>query len=195
MKTIAWDVDDVLNNLMFDWFTKHWKNNNPSDVEYKDLIQNPPHQVLNITKDSYLASLDEFRSYKYYQSLKPGKDISDWFDKYGSRARHIVITAVPYTKVDLSAAWVLKHLGKWIRSFNYVPSFRRNFEIPVYDNSKKEFLSWFNKVDILVEDNAKNCVDAESIGINTFLVNQPWNDSRMNIQEVLDNLTSIICKD
>jgi len=195
MKTIAWDVDDVLNNLMFDWFTKHCKKNNISNIRYQDLTENPPHKILKISKESYLTSLDQFRSYNYYQSLEPDKKILDWFNNYGHKARHIVLTSVPYSKADLSAAWIIKYFGKWIRSFNFVPSYRKNVDIPVYDKSKKEFLSWLGNIDILVEDNIQNYSDAKKLGLESFLVKQPWNNSKSELEEVLEKLKISILQD
>ena len=50
MKTIIWDVDDVLNDLMYSWFQEHRDLYNPdSTLKYQDITQNPPHEILGIT--------------------------------------------------------------------------------------------------------------------------------------------------
>ena len=47
MVTIAWDVDDVLNDLMRHWFKSTWKTTHPEcKVIYEDLSENPPRQIL-----------------------------------------------------------------------------------------------------------------------------------------------------
>ena len=62
MKTIAWDVDDVLNELMFYWFEDCYKNeHNNIKQNFKDLVNNPPQDILGISNDEYLKSLDRFR--------------------------------------------------------------------------------------------------------------------------------------
>ena len=62
MKTIVWDVDDVLNDLMKVWF-KGWTSSGGSlcPLSYDQLTGNPPHEILKISMPEYLASLDAFR--------------------------------------------------------------------------------------------------------------------------------------
>ena len=52
MKTVIWDVDDVLNDLMRCWFEKSWLLSHPEcTLTYEDLTQNPP------SKEGYLRWL------------------------------------------------------------------------------------------------------------------------------------------
>ena len=59
MRTLVWDIDDVLNDLMRSWFTEEWLPTHPDcRLAYADLLENPPHRVLGIAEAEYLASLD-----------------------------------------------------------------------------------------------------------------------------------------
>ena len=59
LKTIAWDVDDVLNNLMRAWFEEKWLIDHPEcNLLYEGLTENPPHRLLETNVDNYLKSLD-----------------------------------------------------------------------------------------------------------------------------------------
>ena len=106
MKTIAWDIDDVLNDLMYLWFQSWNTDNSASAVRYADLMENPPHGILGITMESYLKSLDTFRLSSSYLDMEPIKEVSEWFVDNGSRFRHIALTAVPLSAASVSAQWV-----------------------------------------------------------------------------------------
>lgn len=175
MKSIVWDVDDVLNNLMQEWFEHGWLPAHPhTRVRYQQLIINPPHTILNIPFEEYLESLDDFRS-SSFSSLKPVPEVLTWFQRYGANYRHIALTATPIRFADLSAGWVMKHFGQWIRSFNFVPSSRTGEVIPAFDRTKQEFLTWWGKADILVDDNENNTLAAQQNGILPVLFPRPWN--------------------
>ena len=61
MLTLAWDVDDVLNNLMQVWLEEAWLPVHPEcSVTYRELTANPPHREIGASLDEYLASLDDF---------------------------------------------------------------------------------------------------------------------------------------
>jgi hypothetical protein len=193
MFTIVWDVDDVLNNLMHTWFHMYWKLKHPrTALTYSDITKNTPEQILSLSKTEYLDSLDIFRLSQAYMDMKPEKLLIDWFEQYGSQARHIALTSVPLKAAHVSANWVLHHFGKWIRTFHFIPSFRENENIPVFDRSKKETLEWLGKVDVLVEDNEENIRDAEKLGINGMLVSRPWNNSTINLDKTLNALSKLI---
>lgn len=193
MLTLAWDVDDVLNDLMRSWFEKKWLIDNPgSAVKYEDLIENPPCKIIGAARAEYIQSLDGFRLSQDYIEMEPNKEVLAWFQEYGETARHIVLTAVPVNRADISAQWVLKNFGKWIRSFNYVPSIRDDIKAPEYDKSKADFLSWFEKVDIFIEDNEGNIREAAKQGINGLLAARPWNNSNVSMPGVLKKITKMI---
>lgn len=191
MKTIVWDVDDVLNNLMRDWF-KQWRSLNPQcSLDYNNIISNPPHELLEITLEGYKQSLDEFRM-KQLGDLQPVPEILTWFKVNGNKYRHIALTAVPITTSHISASWVFKNFGTWIRSFNIIPS-SRSSDLPVqYFHTKKEFLEWVNNGDVLVDDNIFNIEGAKELGMKTILFPRPWNNPKCTISEALQNLTELI---
>ncbi len=196
MKTVAWDVDDTLNRLMQVWF-EDWCNQgtNKQLIEYDQLIENPPFRILGISEDEYQASLDIFRLSEAYKKLMPVSEIKSWFVENGDRARHIALTAVPILAAPYSAAWVLKHFSRWIRSFNVVPSPRKSDPVPIYDQTKIAFILWVGKVDILVDDNPSVLQDAREVGIETVMIPQPWNESKLDLTQALQRLTQLIHKE
>src|SRR5262249_9539730 len=120
--TIVWDVDDVLNDLMQDWFEGVGRAlaARPGGA-YSDLTSNPPHEALGVSREAYLASLDRFRE-KDYGSVAPMPESLSWFSRHGHRAHHVALTAVPLAAAHLSAEWVVRHYGQWIRTFAFAPS-------------------------------------------------------------------------
>lgn len=186
MKTIVWDVDDVLNDLMRCWFEQAWLPEHPkTKLKYKEITENPPHQLLGIKKNEYLTSLDAFRVSKEAQEMEPIAEVIDWFNKHGSNFRHIALTARPVDTVTSAANWVFQHFGVWIRSFNFVPAQRRSDNFPRYEQSKGEFLKRLGKIDYVVDDSLKNLKDAQRLKIETILFPRPWNDSQLSIGETL----------
>ena len=96
MRTIAWDVDDVLNDLMRAWLETAWKPQDPEcRVSYDQLIANPPHLVLGITLADYLGSLDAFRLSDRFAKLVPRPEVLAWFRQHGHGFHHLALTAVP----------------------------------------------------------------------------------------------------
>jgi FMN phosphatase YigB (HAD superfamily) len=188
LKTIVWDVDDVLNDLMRSWFLLWCQDYPGCAVGYEDLKENPPHEVLGVTRDSYLQSLDEFRLSSLYQSLAPIREVRDWFLQNGGRFRHIALTAVPLRAASLSAQWVLRNFGTWIRTFHFVPSKRKEDAIPQYDRDKVDLLQRLGAVDLFIDDNAEYVAAAQNAGINALLFPRPWNHSAVSITETLARL-------
>jgi len=187
MKTIAWDVDDVLNDLMASWFD-HWRKGRMCGVRYEDLKENPPAGILGMDMRQYLASLDEFRLSPLYQEMLPVGPVLEWFRKNGSRYRHIALTAVPFRASAASARWVLKNLGVWVRTFHFVPSSRRDECLPVYDENKAAFIEWMGKIDVFIDDNPEQIRAADMAGVRTFLFPRPWNVGGKNVEELLGEL-------
>jgi len=188
MKTIIWDVDDVLNDLMKEWFGKHWLPSHPDcAIRYEDLLENPPYNILHITIDNYRKSLDKFRMTRGSELL-PVLEVHDWFKAHGSKFRHIALTAVPLSLAHISAAWVYKYFGLWIRSFNVVPSPRSTDPHFNYDQSKKEYLVWLKKGDIFIDDNLVNIAGAKDLGIETVIIPRPWNKTCGSIYKILQSL-------
>jgi len=53
MKAIMWDVDDVLNDLMGEWFRTRWIPLHPQcPVDYLGITVNPPHEYWESTSGS-----------------------------------------------------------------------------------------------------------------------------------------------
>lgn len=191
MKTIAWDIDDVLNDLMGQWFAKHWLPAHPDcPIAYGQLTENPPHRLLGVDLSEYLASLDSFRRSQAAELL-PLPGVLQWFRRHGHRCRHLALTAVPLFAAGISAAWVMRHFGEWIRSFNFVPSQRPGETWPRYDQDKKEFLHWWGKPLILIDDNPENIKSATEAGVQPLLMPRPWNHSTLTEAETLEHLTAL----
>lgn len=188
MKTIAWDVDDVLNNLTFEWFNREWLGSYPDcRRKYEELTENPPNRLLDVDIDIYLQSLDKFRKTDG-ANLIPNPVVLDWFNEYGNKFRHIALSAVPLNCANISAEWTLRHFGKWIRSFNFVPSLRKEITHTAYDSTKTDYLKWIGSIDIFIDDNEKNFSGIEALGINGYLVRKPWNSSNFHIVDILEIL-------
>ena len=190
--TIVWDVDDVLNPLTQAWFEGSWRSQHSGcTVAYDQIVDNPPHALLGISRELYLESLDEFRMSDAYSLMEPVPAVLDWFRSYGAMCRHVALTATPLRTAPGSADWVLRHFGEWIRSYNFVPSKRPGVPLPEYDRTKEDFLAGLGRGDILVDDSPQNIEGAVRVGLKTILIPQPWNQSRQTLTEALQALTKL----
>lgn len=187
MKTIAWDVDDVLNNLMQEWL-EWFKKINDIKINFEELTENPPDKILGISLSEYQKSLDEFRLSENYQKMEPVGAVLDWFKKHGHDFRHIALTSTPLNTASTTAQWVFRNFGNWIRTFHFVPSKRDNIVTPDYERDKSDFFRWFDKVDVFIDDNLENINKAEQVGIRVMLWKRPWNNADKTWQEILDEL-------
>jgi hypothetical protein len=191
--TIVWDVDDVLNDLMHSWFHQSWQKLHPEcKLHYSDLVTNPPHQLLGVSLPEYLDTLDRFRLNGDFQQLEPRSELLAWFEQSGSQFRHIALTATPINAAPISAAWVTKYFGQWIRCFGFVPSYRSGESIPIYDRNKGDFLEWWGKADILIDDSPTNIAAAEAVGVKAILMPQPWNHSQLTTADTLELLVRLL---
>jgi hypothetical protein len=86
----------------------------------------------------------------------------------------------------------MKNFGRWIRSFNFVPSLRTAERIPGYDSSKADYLKWLNKINLLVEDNEENVRGAQELGIKCILIKKPWNKNGRPLKESLEEITKLL---
>ena len=192
MTTIAWDVDDVLNDLTGAWLERQWRPAHPEcAAAYQDLRANPPHAAIKATLDEYLASLDDFRRSRYLDELQPLPEAVSWFEHNGDRFRHIALTGVPLRYAPISADWVMRHFGRWIRSFHFVPSKRNGECIPVYDASKQDFLDWWGKASVLVDDLPANVDAARAGGVRAVLMPRPWNQGPGTVEETFRQLENL----
>jgi hypothetical protein len=185
MQTIVWDVDDVLNDLMHAWFTEAWMKEHPTcGIGYSGLTENPPHFVLGVAREQYLASMDAFRKTEPGIHLTPNAEVLDWFGQYGSRFRHIALTARPLETAPEVASWVMRHFGVWIRCFGIVPT-RVGNGVPMYDRGKGDYLRWLGKGDVLVDDAEENLDQANALGLRAVTWPQPRNRSTQDTTSTL----------
>ena len=190
-RTIVWDIDDVLNDQMRSWFESAWlPEHRDCPVTYEEIRENPPHRILGITLEEYLASLDAFRASAAAAAMLPNAEVLKWLDCHGGRFRHIALTARPLTSAGSAAEWLFRHFGTYIRTFSVVPS-RRGSAVPAGDRTKKEFLEWLEKADVLIDDNEENVSAARELGIHGVLFPQPWNGSSLTQAETLELLYPI----
>ena len=175
MKTIAWDVDDVLNDLMGEWLVRGWKVEHPEcSLTFDDLVENPPHRLLGVEKHEYLASLDRFRL-AHGASLGPIPEMKRWLDANAARFRHIAVTAAPLATAPVSGIWIATHFGASIGQVEFVYSPREGDpEMPRRANTKTEILQREN-VDAFVDDNPEWVEHARAAGIESFEMPRPWN--------------------
>jgi hypothetical protein len=176
MRTIVWDVDDVLNNL-----TEHW-------LEYGAITKNSPHELLGMSFEDYLKSLDEFRaSVSGMERLTPNAQIMAWMKEHGSRYRHLALTARPTYAAGAGAAWVMNHFGAWIRSVAFVP-LRKPASWPDYDLRKVDYIEWLDAGAILIDDQPGHVMQMKEKGLQAVLFPQPWNGSTQTVAQVLSQL-------
>jgi hypothetical protein len=192
-RTVVWDVDDVLNDLMRSWLENVWIPAHPTQVvRYEDVTENPPHALLGIGFDEYLSSLDEFRLSSDYAQQAPNPDILAWLQKEGGRCRHIALTATPLRTAPTAAEWVLRHFGRWIREFAFIPARREGENLPTYDADKGAWLARLGTSAVLVDDSPQNVAAATEAGAVALRWPRPWNGSRASVSETLQALTRLI---
>ncbi len=189
MITIVWDVDDVLNDLMSVWLDTWWKPPHPEcKVCYEDIKMNPPHRLLGVSLDEYLNSLDTFRLSGGYKAMKPEPRILNWFQNHGLLFRHVALTSAPRNAAHVSAWWVMRYFGDWMRSFHFVPSSRTGQMALGYETKKADYLKWLKQADLFIDDHEGNVREAESMGIQSFLAERPWNSGGTALCEILNAL-------
>lgn len=191
MLTIVWDVDDVLNDLMYQWFTHCWLEENPDCKHtYAKLTANPPHEVLGISREAYLESIDRFRTTERAMNMQPNRAVLEWLQTHGARFRHIALTTRPLETAQDVAHWVMRHFGSWVRCFGVVQT-RPSKDVPAYDRSKGEYLRWIRCGDVIVDDSPENIAQGQSLGMKTLLYPQPWNNSPLNVDALLKEISDL----
>ena len=191
MLTIVWDVDDVLNDLMRSWFAEAWKPLHPRcELSYSDITENPPDHLLGVARSEYLSSLDTFRASERARRMAPNSVVLEWFQEFGAGYRHLALTARPLESTPSVAEWLFRHFGAYIRGFCVVPT-RLAAGLPTYHRHKADFLQWFGKADILVDDSKENLRQAAELGVRGVLYPQPWNRSSQTVQQALESLAKV----
>jgi len=190
MRTIIWDIDDVLNGLTREWLEHEWRPAHPGcAVRYEDLHVNPPHEALGVPRDEYLRSLDRFRASERGRNLVPAPEAVAWFERHGDSCRHVALTARPMASAPSAAEWVFRHFGAWIRAFGFVPSGRPAERIPAYDETKADWLAWLGAGDVMIDDAPSNLESCPRLGLEPVLVPQPWNRAAGSLGDTLNRLT------
>lgn len=191
--TIAWDVDDVLNDVMRRWLFDCWKPaHSEHPIAFEDIDANPPHGILAIPVSAYLNSLDAYRLSGAYAALEPLPEVLSWFKSRGAHFNHLAVTSVPLSCAHVSAEWVMRHFSKWMRSFNVVPSKREAEPYAARTASKGEFLTRFRAIDLFIDDSAQNVAEVRSSGIPAVLFPRPWNKAEHSVADLLTHLDSLL---
>ena len=185
---LVWDIDDVLNQFMLHCLPRF-----PSQrqLRYEELTVNPPHELLGISKEQYLATLDASRADLY--QIPPRPEIMSFFDRHGAKFHHAAVSAVPLQFAPCSAQWLLSHFGKWIQSFIFIPSPRPGMNMLSQQfHTKGEALKSLNSEAILIDDAPANVLDANKNGFEARLFPAPWNENRkLSINDFLNNLLDL----
>ena len=193
MRTIIWDVDDVLNGLTREWLEHEWRPAHPGcPVQYGGLKANPPHEALGVPLGEYLRSLDRFRACERGRNLAPAPEAVAWFARHGDRCRHVALTARPMESAPDAAEWVFRHFGAWIRAFGFVPSGRPGERIPANDATKADWLAWLGAGDVMIDDSPANLEPCPGLGLESVLVPQPWNRAPGSLGDALRRLTDLV---
>jgi hypothetical protein len=191
---IVWDIDSVLNNFEEEWFLYYKSINHEKykNLFFNDIVDNPPHNILGITKEEYLESLNYFRKYCMH-TVKPNMSVLDWLNVYGSKINSSVLTSALYPSLEESAYWLFSNYKRYIRSYTVIPSYINKENAIIYDETKLDFLKKTRNVDIFIDDNEKtiNSVKEFLPHIKVFCPKQPWNNG-VKIETILNDLTRII---
>ncbi len=183
---ILWDIDDVLNRLTMIWLETSAKKFTVR-IPYDELTENPPHELLNISKEDYLESLDDCRS-RFLYAEPPKTEIMLFFRTFGHHFRHLALSSVPAAFMGRSSEWVFRYFGSWIQSVCFIPSPRNND--PVFTTlfrSKGEAAAAFGG--ILVDDSPANIASANESGSEAILFPAPWNPARrVPVSHILNSL-------
>jgi hypothetical protein len=193
MLTIAWDRDDVLCELMREWFVQSYLPAHPSStLRYEEITSNPPSESLGMSMEEYLASLDEFRASPAFDAMQPVAPMLDWFKRNGDLYRHVLVTSTTLVSAPAATAWTFRHFGRWIRSVHVLPAKRPGEDLPAYDTDKGSILARLDGVAVLVDDSICNIAAAEAVGVPGLLVPQPWNDATGTIADALTRLDDLL---
>jgi hypothetical protein len=175
------------------WLENSWLPSHPAQVvRYEELRENPPHAILGISSTAYLSSLDEFRLSAGYAEQAPNRDILVWLQNHGEHSRHIALTATALHTAPASAAWVLRHFGRWIREFAIIPAGRSGEDLPIYDIDKGSWLARLGASAVLVDDSPQNLAAAAAVGATPLRWPRPWNGGGTGVAETLHKLTEIV---
>jgi len=186
-KTIIWDFDDVLFETLRYWTV--WYGHEPGKhILYQNIIDNPPLLAAGITYDEYRISMDAFRTSDFARSLKPASDLLEWFETYGNRFMHILLTARPLSAMASASAWVYTYFGRWIHTISHISSPRPGDRIHNHFANKGEWINHFDPEGYYLDDSPSHIASVLSPRIKPFLVSQPWNNSHLQLRVILQQI-------
>lgn len=169
---VAWDVDDVLNDLTQQWMD--WVGLSPAKLDGP--LQGPGDYAINSgwLEDEYLESLDRFRMEKY-AALEPRTQLQEWL-KENQRAHvvHVAITRTPLRAAAPVSDWVMRNFGAWIHAFIVCPSARVDDDADLIRRTKAEWLQLFQGEGTLIDDTPEN-LEKLPPGWVPLLFPAPWN--------------------
>lgn len=171
---VAWDVDDVLNDL-----THQWANWSGVDL-------NEPHpptgdsatwiSTLGFPQADYLASLDAFRA-ESYESLDPNPLVRTLLENWPSpHDTHFALTATPLFAQPIVAEWVMRHYSGWLRGVWFCPSKRPSDPSGTPVVTKGDVLARFCGQTVLIDDSVVNLATVARPA-ETLMYPRPWNSS------------------
>src|ERR1019366_3687492 len=102
----------------------------------------------------------------------PNGGILDWFRCHGARHRHMALTARPLDSVPYLSEWLFHHFGNYLRFFGVVPARLEN-GVPRYDTNKEDFLRWFGKADVLIDDSRETSPRRAGWAFETCSIRSP----------------------
>ena len=167
----------------------HWNQRNNSNVILKDLKENPPHEILRISKETYFNSLDDFRNSKSGKYVLANSIITNWFNNHGNKFKHVACTARPIETMPNQAWWIYYNFGQWINTVHATGADRDN-KGDYQTGSKADFISCFDSKVIFIDDSKENINSVSEIGTDTILYPQPWNTSAYSKEEFIEELNN-----
>jgi FMN phosphatase YigB (HAD superfamily) len=61
----------------------------------------------------------------------------------------------------------------------------------MYDSTKADYLQWWGRVDVLIDDNLIHIEAARQLGIKAFIMPRPWNKRNHTVSDMLNTLTKL----
>ena len=100
----------------------------------------------------------------------------------------MALTATALSAAPSTSAWVLRHFGRWIRAFAFVPAERAGESLLRYDKDKGAWVARLSATAMLVDDQPGNLEAAAAAGAATVRWPQPWNGAPGTQDEALAEL-------
>jgi hypothetical protein len=171
---VAWDVDDVLNDLTHQWAS--WSGVDLSEPHPPTGDSATWMSTFGLKQADYLASLDAFRL-ELYGSLDPNPMIQTLLENWPSpHETHIALTATPLFAQSIVAEWVMRHFGRWLRAVWFCPSQRLSDPPGTPVVSKGAVVGRFSGRAVLIDDSIVN-LETVAEPAKALAYPRPWNSS------------------